>query len=97
LDSRLSEIASIEESDSGLHFLLRVKSSCPRAELKRRLLMEGIKMQGLEEFYYTPAPHKKGEQVFVVNYSSLQKDKIREIAEVLESVFFSKNTSLQSM
>lgn len=97
LDSRLSEIASIEESDSGLHFLLRVKSSCPRAELKRRLLMEGIKMQGLEEFYYTPAPHKKDEQVFVVNYSSLQKDKIREIVEVLESVFFSKNTSLQPM
>ena len=87
LKSRLSEIAEIHEEDSGLHFLLSVKSNFAFAELKKRLRDAKIKIQTVDEFYYGASPMKNKEPVFVVNYSSLQKEHIREIVAELEKVF----------
>ena len=87
LKSPLSKISSIEESDSGLHFLLRVKTDFTFAVLKNRLSDAQIKIQTVDEFFYGSSLKKKREPVFVVNYSSLQKERIREIVAALEKVF----------
>lgn len=50
--SRLKENCKIREEESGLHFLLSIKSELSAAELEERLLREGINLPLLSNYYY---------------------------------------------
>lgn len=50
--SRLKENCKIREEESGLHFLLTIKSEQSATELEERLLREGIKLPLLSNYYY---------------------------------------------
>ena len=84
--TQLSEIFKIHEEESGLHFLLSVNSEKfgrSATEINERLLANKIKIPLLSDFYYTPIP-KENENVFVVNYSGIQKNAIAKIVELME-------------
>ena len=84
--TNLSRVFKINEEESGLHFLLSVnreESSLSADMINERLLANKIKIPLLKDFYYTNVPKEK-ENIFVVNYSGIQKTSIKKIVEVIE-------------
>ncbi len=98
--SRLKENCKIREEESGLHFLLTIKSKRSATELEERLLREGINIPLLSSFYYennnessqnvggelsdSDAKSDKIEKTFVVNYSGIKKERIAEVVQRME-------------
>lgn len=85
----LSELFKIHEEESGLHFLLSLnpeKTSLSPEEISGRLLESKIRLPLLKDFYYTEIPKEK-ENVFVVNYSGIQKNSISKIIEEMRRIF----------
>ena len=78
--SELSSIARINEENSGLHFLLTIKSNYSAQELKNRLLKSNINAALLSDYYYSKTSNE--EKTFVINYSSLKKEQIPRVTEV---------------
>ena len=78
--SKLSSIARINEENSGLHFLLTIKSNYSAQELKNRLLKSNINAALLSDYYYSKTSNE--EKTFVINYSSLKKEQIPRVTEV---------------
>ena len=84
----LSQIFKIHEEESGLHFLLSVnseKKEFSARNINERLLASKIKIPLLRDFYYTQIPAEK-ENVFVVNYSGIQKNAISQIVGKIEEI-----------
>ncbi|MDE7299786.1 MAG: PLP-dependent aminotransferase family protein [Lachnospiraceae bacterium] len=86
-DALLLEIASsplaarsfITEEGAGLHFILRLDTPLTDAELVGRAGKNGIRISCLSEYFHpgTDVP-KLAEHVIVMNYSGIEKEKIRE-------------------
>lgn len=66
---------AIQEADSGLHFLLRVKEDKLEAFLKN-LERQKISLSCVESYYKNP--QKKDLNAFVINYSAVPLEKIEE-------------------
>ena len=84
--TKLSHVFKIHEEESGLHFLLsfNLRETGLSADIiNERLLANKIKIPLLKDFYYTNVPKEK-ENIFVVNYSGIQKTSIKKIVEVIE-------------
>ena len=65
------------------HFLLSVNAEEKAADISERLLANRIKIPLLKDFYYTNVPKEK-ENIFVVNYSGIQKNAIAKIIGAIE-------------
>lgn len=90
--SEFSKNCKIQEEESGLHFLLTIKSAHSAAELEKRLSEQKINLPLLSNFYYKNATNsnkneENSEKTFVVNYSGIKKEKIAEIIHRLEKAF----------
>ncbi len=83
--SRLSKKSEILEEDSGLHFILQIKTSLPCRLLKERLAAGGINVASLSDFYYNKQKENSFHKDFVINYSGIQKDKIAAIVQKMEA------------
>lgn len=79
--SSISKIAKITEEESGLHFLLNVKTSKTENQIKDDLKSQKIKIASLSDFYYDKTEKTN---VFVMNYSSIKKSRISETTIRLE-------------
>ena len=71
----------VQERDSGLHFLLKLNTRRPDAELRELLSSRGINLLPLSAYYRNPdnAP----ENTFVFNYSSLDTSVLEQALPVL--------------
>ena len=81
-NSSIGQLCTIIENDSGLHFLLKVNVDVPSERIKRLLLENGIGINALSDYYLTPV-HSEDNQ-FIINYSSLTKEKITAVLQILE-------------
>ncbi len=63
----------ILEEDAGLHFLLKIDTELPDAELTALWARAGIQIRALSSYYHGCAPQSVQHQL-VVNYSSLRED-----------------------
>ena len=80
-----SSLIKIHEENAGLHFLMTIhaeKANRSLPHIMERLREKKIKIPRLADFYYTPIPPEK-ENVFVLNYSGIQKNAISEIVETI--------------
>ena len=84
-NSRLKDISEIMESDSGLHFLLKIDTEKTDADFSAQLQEKGIHVEFLSEFYHDKSNR---EHLMIINYSNFDVqtmgdifDKIAEIAE----------------
>ena len=84
-NSRLKDISEIIESDSGLHFLLKIDTEKTDADFSAQLQDKGIHVEFLSEFYHDKSNR---EHLMIINYSNFDVqtmgdifDKIAEIAE----------------
>ncbi|MGN0317686.1 MAG: PLP-dependent aminotransferase family protein [Lachnospira sp.] len=80
-ESPLSDRCEIIERDSGLHFLLRLKTDLSDEQLEKRLRNHGIHMSALSE-YYQKQPDK-AEHTFIFNYSNIDVEHLNEALCVL--------------
>ncbi|MDO5135457.1 MAG: PLP-dependent aminotransferase family protein [Eubacteriales bacterium] len=79
--SPLERYASISEEDAGLHFLLRLDITCTDEEFQLQMERRGIRIRALSE-YFTGSVGKP-EHIFVVNYSSLTEEQIKEAVSAM--------------
>ena len=80
--SSLRDKCEIVENESGLHFLIRFRTELSDESMAKRLQAEGIRMQALSEYYFTP--DQRQEHTFIINYSNIdlagQEDVFEKIA-----------------
>lgn len=73
--------AKITEENSGLHFLLQIKTDLSDESLKEKAAEKGVKISFLSEYYNDKSiaqPH-----TLVINYSGLSEDKTEKAVELL--------------
>ncbi len=79
--SRLQSIAAISGEEAGLHFLMTIRSEREEQEVCRRAEEQGIRLVPLSGYYYEDPGQT--ENVYVMNYSSIDVDRAGEIMERL--------------
>lgn len=80
-ESPLSRIAEIREENSGLHFLLHIKTSLSDSEIISRAKETGIRLSCLSDYSYDENPAYV--HTFIINYSGIPTDRMGEAAERL--------------
>ena len=75
------ERVTVTEENSGLHFLLTVKTDLSDDELMRRARAKGINVSCLSQYYSEKAGGK--EHTLIINYSGIEKEKMKEAVERL--------------
>lgn len=83
-NSCLVKHCDIVENDSGLHFLIRLKTSVSDSEVERILLENGIRIKSLSDYDLTKEGSK--EHHFIINYSNIDTDRIGDALKIIESV-----------
>lgn len=77
----LYERVTITEENSGLHFLLTVRTELSDEELIKRAKTKGINVSCLSQYYYDK--NKSKEHTLIINYSGIERDRMREAVERL--------------
>lgn len=75
------ENVTITEENSGLHFLLTVKTELSDEELIKRAGEKGINVSCLSQYYFDRKNSK--EHTLIINYSGIEKKKMEEAVERL--------------
>ena len=83
-NSNLKDKCEIIENESGLHFLLRLRTDIPDEVLKEKMKESGIKIQSLSEFYLSDKGAK--EHYFIINYSNIDLNKFTQVSEIICSL-----------
>jgi len=82
--SSVKDKIEISEENSGLHFLLHFKTEKSSAEIKSALENKGIKVNLLEDYFYTTPDYIQN--TFVINYSGISRELIPVIVKSFEEV-----------
>lgn len=72
--SPLSSYVEISEKDSGLHFLMKIKTTLPDSEVVLKLQQNGIKVTALSQYYKETS--NDSEHVFIINYSFVNEENL---------------------
>lgn len=80
--SPLAEKVAIQEEDSGLHFLLTIKTDDSDRKLKEKAIAEGIRISFLSEYYDNTASSDSG-HIAIMNYSGIEENLIHEAVKRL--------------
>ena len=64
----------ISERDSGLHFLMKIKTTLPDSEVVLKLQQNGIKVTALSQYYNEAS--NDSEHVFIINYSFVNEENL---------------------
>ena len=73
--SALADRCELFERDSGLHFLLKLHTSTPDAELARRMTDAKIRLTPVANFYRDP--ERAEPKTYLLRYSNLDPEKAR--------------------
>ncbi|MDF2513486.1 MAG: transcriptional regulator with domain and aminotransferase domain, partial [Herbinix sp.] len=74
--SPLSNAVTITEEDSGLHFLMELKTKLSDEAILRKAEQERIRLGCISQFYHNPVADM--EHILVMNYSGIEADKMCE-------------------
>lgn len=75
---------SILESDSGLHLILKLKTSVTDNELKKCLMEKGININMLSEYY--DSEKENLQHMYILNYSNINLEKFEEAVKVIKKI-----------
>ena len=85
LNSKIGDALSITEEDSGIHFLLKIKTDLSDDEIKKKAIEHGVQLAFVSDYYsynYTSLENKY-EHMAIINYSGLLRADINKVAEAL--------------
>lgn len=74
--SPLSSYVTISEEDSGLHFLMHIKTKIPDQLIIQKAKQNGINISCLSQYYVDAPPQM--EHTFIINYSFITKERMEE-------------------
>ena len=89
--SKLHNFCQVIENDSGLHFILELKTSLTDREITAGLRDNGIHMEALSDYYFT-GEHTDRHR-FLINYSDVNLPKLQSALDVLADIVQQKTTS----
>jgi len=75
-NSPLSSYVTIKEEDSGLHFLMNIKTSLSDSAIIQKAEQEGLRISCLSQYYHNVA--SSAQHTLIINYSGIESDKIEE-------------------
>ena len=81
-ESPLAPLIQISEENSGLHFLMEIKTKLTDEELITKALNAGIKLSSLSQYY---EGESNVSHTFIINYSSVKKENMKEAINALYS------------
>lgn len=81
--SRLNDVCEIIENDSGLHFLIRIRTDKTDGAIRDALEKEGIRVNALSEYFFTPGGMK---HCFIINYSNVDIEKAGKACDVFYGI-----------
>ena len=82
-ESDFAPLVKIMEEDSGLHFIMKINTEISDRDFCKYAEKKGIRLTALSQFYST---EKQVEHYFVINYSSVNADKIEEAISALYDI-----------
>ena len=82
-NSRLKDISEIMESDSGLHFLLKIDTEKTDADFSAQLQEKGIHVEFLSEFYHDKSNR---EHLMIINYSNFDVQTMGDIFDIIAEI-----------
>lgn len=91
-NSPLKNYANIVDNDSGLHFLLKLKTDISDEKIKRLLLKKGVKIKALSDYYLTELNVRNG--YFIFNYSNMDEATIKQAIKLMASVLSKLNSTI---
>ncbi|MCQ2506086.1 MAG: PLP-dependent aminotransferase family protein [Lachnospiraceae bacterium] len=83
--SEMAQHAKIKEADAGLHFIIYLNLNCSDEEFVGKMERKGIRICALSEYYQGDMP--KSEHEFLMNYSSLSEEQIKEAVMIMGKGF----------
>jgi GntR family transcriptional regulator/MocR family aminotransferase len=83
-NSSLSGRVTIQEKDAGLHFLMTIDTMLSDTELIEKARKNGLKITFLSQYYYNQ--HNAIEHVLIMNYSAIERERIKESVELLANI-----------
>ena len=83
--SSFADRVFISEQEAGLHFLLRLDTSCSDEALRRRAEEAGVRLSFLSEYAAVPDPAY--EHILVINYAGLEAGQLPEAMDLLANIF----------
>ena len=84
-ESALGKAGIISEDEAGTHFLYKAESPLSDIEIKWAAKERGILISALSEYCFANAEKYKG--IFIINYSDIGEEQLREAIERLEEIF----------
>ncbi len=86
--SNISKMVSVEETDSGLHFPVKIKTEISDSTLVKLLDDKGIKISFLSQYVYGNT--KKFEHTAIINYSGINLENIEKAITIAEEIYLKK-------
>ena len=84
-NSQLKNRVTIKEENSGLHFLMIVKTTKSVKQLKNEIQKSRLKINLLDDYYFGKPP--ENENAFVINYSGIREQDISKIINAFQKIF----------
>lgn len=84
MKSSIVPYCEIWENDSGLHFLLRLKTGIPDRTIEHRLRAHGIRINALSDYDLINEENKS--HYFIINYSNLCVEKMDYALDLIENI-----------
>ncbi len=90
LEDSLGDLCEVEESDSGLHLILKLHTKKDDAEVKKELEEKDIHISAISDYYMNSSDEKSSENVdhshrFLLNYSNLDVTELPNMLEALKN------------
>ena len=73
----------IREEDAGVHFLMYVDTKLSEEEFLEKVKSKGIKLSPLSSYYHSGEEKQKFENIYVMNYSFVDGDKMEYVAKII--------------
>ena len=86
LQGALKTKIKILEEDAGVHFLMKVDTNLSEEEFLDKMKSKGIKLAALSSYYHSSEKKKKYEDIYVMNYSFVDCEKMEYVAKMITQV-----------
>ena len=81
-ESSMSTFCEVVENDSGLHFLLKIKTDIRDEELTLAMASKGINLRPLSGYYLNG--EEKDLHLFIINYSNLDVNDVKKAMDTMD-------------
>ena len=80
------DVIKAMEEDAGVHFLMKVDTNLSEEEFLDKMKSKGIKLAALSSYYHSSEKKKKYENIYVMNYSFVDCEKMEYVAKMITQV-----------